>query len=101
MILEYIRYRIPADRAVGFVAAYDEAQASLQASSHCLGYELSRCTEDPEQFILRSRWDSATGHLQGFRASPEFQPFLRAIRPYVADIAEMRHYELTPICWDR
>ena len=99
MINEYIRYRISADRAEAFLSAYAEAQASLRASPHCLGYELSRCTEAPEQFILLIRWDSAEGHLRGFRASPEFKPFLRAIQPYVKDIEEMRHYELTAVRW--
>ena len=47
--------------------------------------------------MLRIEWDSAEGHLQGFRRSPEFQRFFAAVRPYVGDIAEMRHYAPTPL----
>ena len=92
MIVEYIRYTIPADRALAFEAAYTAASGSLTASSHCLAYELSRGVEEPANYILRIEWDSVAGHEQGFRRSPEFRQFLQHIRPYIGDIAEMRHY---------
>jgi quinol monooxygenase YgiN len=101
MINEYIRYRIDLPRAADFLRAYDGAAESLRASPHCLGYELSRCTEAPEHFILKICWDSADGHLKGFRSSPEFRAFFQEVRPYVNDIEEMRHYELTPLQWSR
>jgi hemoglobin len=101
MVIEYIRYRIASDRVAGFVDAYREASASLMDAPSCLGYELSRCTEDAEQFVLRIQWQSVDAHLKVFRASPQFQSFFRAVKPYVADIQEMRHYELTEIQWAR
>ena len=97
MIVEYVRYSIPADRREAFEGGYGEAQAALAASPHCLGYELARCAEDPTQYILRIEWDSAEGHMQGFRRSPEFRSFFAAVRPFVNDIAEMRHYERTAV----
>lgn len=96
---EYIRYRIDSSRAAAFLSAYEVAAEQLRASKHCLGYELARCSEDPEHFILRIEWDSLQGHLQGFRKSEQFPPFFRAIAAYVNDIEEMRHYEATSICW--
>lgn len=97
MIVEYIRYQIDEERSKAFEDGYMAAQAALQSSSHCLGWELTRCTEDPAQYILRIEWDSAEGHLQGFRRSPEFPSFLAAIRPFFDDIQEMRHYDLTDV----
>jgi quinol monooxygenase YgiN len=99
MIDEYIRYRIDAGRSAAFLEAYTVAAEQLRASKNCLGYELSRCTEAPEHFILRIQWDSVEGHLQGFRKGPQFPSFLRAIQAYVNDIEEMRHYEPTAIRW--
>jgi quinol monooxygenase YgiN len=101
MIVEYIRYTINAERADSFVSAYDQAGASLRASEHCLGYELTRCTEAADSFILRIVWDSERGHLEGFRASPPFKSFFAAIQPYVKDITEMRHYAATAVAWTR
>lgn len=101
MIVEYIRYRIGAEGAGAFLDAYGVASASLEASPHCLAYELTRCEEDPTAFTLRIEWESAEAHLRGFRAGPHFGPFLRAVQPFVKDIEEMRHYARTPLHWVR
>ncbi len=97
MIIEYIRYQIAAHEQHAFEAAYRQAELGLLSSPHCLGYELSRCVEESASYILRIEWDSAEGHLQGFRQSGDFRTFFQSIRPYVNDITEMRHYEVTDI----
>ena len=94
MIVEYTRYKIDSTRRETFEAAYTKAGVSLEASSHCLAYEFSRCTEDPDHYILRIEWDSEEGHLRGFRLSPEFRAFFATVQPFVKDIEEMRHYEV-------
>ena len=101
MIVEYIRYEIPDAQADAFLGAYERAGESMRASPHCRSYELTRCSEEPTSFILRITWDSAQGHLEGFRKSPLFRPFLQAIQPYIGAIKEMRHYALTPLTWSR
>lgn len=101
MIVEYIRYTIPPERRDAFEAGYGGAQAVLAASPHCLGWELCRCRDEPSSYILRIEWDSAEGHMQGFRKSPEFPAFFAAVRPFYNDIQEMRHYELTAVRSER
>jgi hemoglobin len=100
MIVEYIRYRVPTDPDA-FEAAYTRACAALRASPQCLAYELSRCEEAPEHYVLRIEWTSTADHLQGFRRGPEFGPFFREIRPYVEQIEEMRHYAPGELVWRR
>ncbi len=97
MIVEYIRYTIPEAQRSEFERAYEQAQAALVASAHCLRYELAQCVEEADAYILRIEWDSLAGHLQGFRTSPEFRTFFAAVRPFVNNIAEMRHYEVSHI----
>jgi quinol monooxygenase YgiN len=94
MIVEYIRYHLPADEAPSFESAYRSAGASLEASPHCRRYEVARCSEDPGAYTVRIEWDSAEGHLEGFRRSSEFRSFFAAVRPYVDSIEEMRHYDV-------
>lgn len=101
MIVEYIRYQLTNHTADELIEAYAKAARHLSASPHCLSYELSRCEEDPASVTLRIEWDSTAGHIDGFRKSPEFPPFLRLIRPYFAEIAEMRHYAPTEVNWRR
>jgi quinol monooxygenase YgiN len=94
MVVEYIRYSIDGARAEAFEQAYARAAGFLDASEHCERYEISRCTEDPTQHVVRIEWDSEEGHLSGFRQSREFRSFFEAIGPFVHDIEEMRHYQV-------
>lgn len=100
MTIEYIRYNVDQDQCVAFESAYASAAEPLAASPHCLSFELSRCTEEPDHYILRIDWDSPEGHMQGFRGSDEFKSFFGHIKPYVGAIEEMRHYEVTAVVGD-
>jgi hemoglobin len=97
MTAEYTRYRIKQDRLAAFEEAYRSAQQYLQASPHCINYELSHCTEDPELFVLRIEWVSVEEHLQGFRKEPNFKDFFALVQPFVHNIEEMQHYALTEV----
>lgn len=94
MIVEYIRYRIPEASRAAFEAGYARAQQSLDASPHCLHYEIARCQEEPDRYVVRIEWDSLAGHLEGFRKSAEFRAFFQEVRPFVSMIEEMQHYDL-------
>jgi quinol monooxygenase YgiN len=94
MIVEYIRYKIGEGQEAEFEDAYRRGGDALQVSPHCERYELSRCVEEPDHYVVRIEWDSQEGHLAGFRGSPEFRTFFQAVRPYVDDIEEMRHYDV-------
>src|SRR6266571_948568 len=95
MVVEYIRYKIDDARTEAFEQAYQRAAEALESSEHCERYEVSRCSEDQSQHIVRIEWDSEQGHLSGFRQSPEFRSFFDAVGPFVNDIEEMRHYQVT------
>ena len=97
MIAEYIRYQLPSDQTEALEQAYQRAGVPLNESQHCLAYELARCTDDPNVYILRIEWDSHEGHLQGFRSSVEFKRFYQEIAQFVPYIQEMRHYDLTNV----
>lgn len=98
MIVEYIRYRIAdPERRAEFENAYATAAEQLELAPQCLGYELSHGTEEPDRYILRIEWASVADHEQGFRTGPHFPPFLAAIRTYVGDIVEMKHYARTAV----
>lgn len=97
MIVEYIRYVLTQHRPEEFVAAYEKAVSSLDDAPQCLRYDLAQCDDDPNAFILRIEWTGAQEHMRGFREGPHFGPFLSAIRPFVGEIAEMRHYSPTRV----
>ncbi|MBO6676791.1 MAG: antibiotic biosynthesis monooxygenase [Rhizobiales bacterium] len=92
MIVEYLRYTIDAERQAAFIEAYKKAEPILLSSPYALAFELCQCVEDPSQFIIRIEWTSAEDHLQKFRGSQVFRDFFGCVRPFLGDIAEMRHY---------
>lgn len=94
MVIEYIRYEVPADRHAEFLAAYASAAAELAESSHCLRFDVSQGVEEPNNFMVRIEWDSVAGHEQGFRTSPEFPSFFAKVKPFFAQIREMKHYQV-------
>jgi quinol monooxygenase YgiN len=96
VIVEYIRYLIPAERAVEFEDAYRRAGAILTADEHCLRHEVSRGVENPDRYVVRIEWDSVEGHEQGFRKSVAFAEFFALVKPFFAAIEEMTHYQPTP-----
>jgi heme-degrading monooxygenase HmoA len=101
MIPEIIRYQVPHDHSSAFEGAYREAEALLQLSPNCEGYELIQSDKEPENYILTIWWDSSEGHLEGFRKSELFPKFLQLIRPYIPMISEMEHYHFSGISWRR
>jgi heme-degrading monooxygenase HmoA len=95
MIVEYIRYKIDPSRTEEFDEAYRRAGKLLDASPNCRHWETARCVDEPDKQIVRIEWDSIEGHLQGFRRSADFKPFLAATQPFFSDIEEMTHYQVT------
>jgi quinol monooxygenase YgiN len=99
--VEHIRYVLKEHGPEALIAAYQDAARHLQASPQCMAYDLTQCDEEPNVFLLSIRWTSASDHMEGFRKGPNFPAFLAAIRPFVGEIAEMRHYSPTPVTWQR
>lgn len=97
MTVEYIRYKVTEEQREAFVEAYQKASEQLDASEYCLAYELTECEEEAGQFILRIEWTSKEEHLNGFRKSNLFPPFLAHVKPFFNNIQEMRHYRLTKL----
>jgi heme-degrading monooxygenase HmoA len=92
MVVEYIRYAIPAEHGAAFEDAYRRAGAILSADGHCLRHEVARGIEHPDRYVVRIEWDSVEGHEQGFRKSPAFGEFFALVKPFFEAIEEMTHY---------
>ena len=94
MIVEYIRYEVPAAQHADFLSAYAAGASDLIASPQCLRYEVTQGVEEPDHFIVRIEWDSIAGHEQGFRTGPQFPAFFAKVKPFFAAIREMKHYRV-------
>jgi len=97
MVVEYTRYKIASSHQQDFEQAYRKAQDYLRTSPYCDAYELTNCHEDRESYVLRIEWTSIEDHEQRFRHDPRFKDFLALVKPFMPNIEEMRHYELTDV----
>ena len=94
MVIEYIRYEVPAARHEEFLAAYKSAAKELESSSHCVSFEIAEGVEEPNNFTVRIEWDSLDGHMKGFRGSTQFASFFSKVKPFFSQIREMKHYRV-------
>jgi quinol monooxygenase YgiN len=99
--VEIIRYNISKENQSNFEQAYTSAAQYLRSSKYCLGYQLIHGKEEPNHYIVIIHWTSMEEHLNGFRKSPEFMPFFNLVKPFYNNIEEMKHYELTPVAWQK
>ena len=93
MILEVIRYLVPADRQSDFEEAYARAANILSRSPFCLKYTLTRSKKETARYLLLIEWESAEAHLEGFRRSADFREFFQLVKPFYNLLEEMEHYE--------
>lgn len=89
MVVEYIRYSVPADR-------YDESsvQGGFREAPECLACEVSHGLKEPDNYVVRIEWSSLEEHEHGFRESARFGPFLAAVNPFFEQIED---YQRTAI----
>jgi NAD(P)-dependent dehydrogenase (short-subunit alcohol dehydrogenase family) len=96
LIVEYIRYVISDARQGASEAALAAAQAHLE-SPYCLGYELARCVEAPDHYILPVEWTSLAAHQADCHSSAHGPALLAAVCPFFDTIAEVRYYAPTAV----
>jgi quinol monooxygenase YgiN len=94
MVVEYIRYEVPLTQRDEFLAAYRSAGEQLADSENCVRYEVAEGVEEPSHVTVRIEWNSLEGHEQGFRGSAQFATFLAKVKPFFAQIREMKHYRV-------
>ncbi|MGQ0837705.1 group II truncated hemoglobin [Actinokineospora sp.] len=97
MTVEYVQYRISASDRDAFEAAHRRTIVRLASAAECLGFELTRCENDRESYILCIRWTPTEAHPAGVRSREAFREFLFEIQPYVAAIEETWHSAPTGI----
>ena len=97
MVIEVIRYAVTAGDEAAFEDAFRQAAVLLEASSHCLGFTLTRATRERQRYLMSVYWDSPDGHLIGFRQSKAFQEYQDLLQPYAPMIEEDGHYRKTGV----
>ena len=92
MILEHAPLPVRPGMEGEFLAAFEQAQPIIAGMPGCRGVRLSRCVEEPSQFLLLVEWDSLEAHTEGFRGSAQYQEWKRLLHHFYDPFPEVLHF---------
>ncbi|MFC7492604.1 MULTISPECIES: antibiotic biosynthesis monooxygenase family protein [unclassified Nocardioides] len=84
------RFRVPADAADGFRVDLETAREALAACAGYAGGEIGRNVDDPELWVLSTRWENVGSYR---RALSSYDVKLRAVAVLSRAIEEPSAYE--------
>lgn len=95
MILEHALLSIRPGEEASFEAAFSLAKTMIAGASGFEGLTLSRCLERPGTYLLLVEWACLEDHTEGFRGSPVFQDWRRALHHFYQPMPLVEHF--TPV----
>jgi quinol monooxygenase YgiN len=90
-VLVVNRFRVPAERAPSFRQDLETAREALAACTGYAGGEIGRNVDDPELWVLSTRWENVGSYR---RALSSYDVKLRAVVTLSQAIEEPSAYEL-------
>ena len=94
MVLEVAILNVKPGQTQAFEAAFREASQYIAASPGYLSYELRRCIEDSNRYLLLVHWQTLEDHTQGFRGSQNYEHWRRLLHHFYDPFPTVEHYEL-------
>lgn len=75
-----------------FEAAFAEAQAIIASMPGYIEHRLLGCIEKPSRYLLLVQWQTLEDHTEGFRGSPQYQPWRELLHHFYEPFPEVEHY---------
>jgi hemoglobin len=95
MIVEYLRYTVPALALDAFCRAWQQSLAIVEKDANCLGVEMCQAVEKTNVFTIRILWTSVEGHERGFKGSHSYSQALELVKPFHAYVdPEIHHHRI-------
>ncbi|MBI5879174.1 MAG: antibiotic biosynthesis monooxygenase [Chloroflexi bacterium] len=93
MILEVAILNVRPGAGPTFESAFAAAAPLIASIPGYLGHELQRCVEAENRYLLLARWETLEAHTVGFRGSPQYQEWKRALHHFYDPFPAVEHYE--------
>ena len=91
-VLEIARIRVIPGGVEGFEAALREAAPLLLSSPGCLGADVYRVAERPDEYRLVVRWRTMDDHRIGFQGSAAFRRWREILGPWFDGLPQVEHF---------
>ncbi len=92
MIVEHALLPVIPGHEAEFEAAFEEAKSIIASSPGCKGVSLSRCIEQPSQYLLLVEWERLEDHVELFRGSPDFQRWRALLHHFYDPAPVVEHF---------
>jgi heme-degrading monooxygenase HmoA len=93
VILEVAPLTVRDGQAEAFEAAFRSAREIITSMPGFLSYELHRCIERPNEYLLLVRWKTLEDHTVGFRQSPRYLEWKQLLHHFYEPFPLVSHYE--------
>jgi len=93
VILEVAILTVKSNAQAEFEQAFYKAADILIAMPGYVSYELQRCIETKNQYVLLVRWQTLEDHTVGFRQSPAYQTWRSLLHHFYEPFPTVEHYE--------
>jgi heme-degrading monooxygenase HmoA len=92
MILEHAVLPVKAGQAAAFEAAFESARHIIAESKGFQRLTLSRCHEQPDNYLLLVQWDSLEDHTEGFRGSAAYDRWKALLHHFYEPFPVVNHF---------
>ena len=92
MILEHAILNVRPGESPAFLVAIKEALPLMTATPGFIGFELRRCHENADRYLLLVRWETIEAHTIGFRGSDRYQQWRQKLHHFYDPFPVVEHY---------
>jgi heme-degrading monooxygenase HmoA len=92
MILEVAILEVKDGMSDDFEATFKQAAKIISSIPGYISYELQKCVEVPNRYILLVRWETLEAHTVGFRQSEEYQKWKQLLHHFYEPFPVVEHY---------
>ncbi|MES2808976.1 MAG: antibiotic biosynthesis monooxygenase [Bacteroidota bacterium] len=94
MILEAVIFNVIPGREIQFEQDFAIAGQYISAIRGYIKHSISRCIEQPNQYLLLVEWETLEAHTIGFRESVEYLEWKRLLHHYYDPFPVVQHYQV-------
>jgi heme-degrading monooxygenase HmoA len=93
MILEAALLNVIAGQETQFEKDFAIAGQYISAIKGYIKHSLSKCIEQPNQYLLLVKWETMEDHTVGFRQSAQYLEWKKLLHHYYDPFPTVQHYE--------
>jgi heme-degrading monooxygenase HmoA len=93
MILEAALLNVIAGQETQFEKDFAIAGQYISAIKGYIKHSLSKCIEQPNQYLLLVEWETLEDHTVGFRQSAQYLEWKKLLHHYYDPFPTVQHYE--------